>query len=165
MPLIQEVTAQEILDSRGNPTVEVEVLLNDGVLGRAATGVTISPAAWEARTPQVKAVPIAVTQALMTNWELLWWMLPMGLVGGLFRRHVMGLVPWEVEKNLARLAGEWAGATAAAAADLRAQAAAWVDAELATLDRLLARRPGEAAALREALRRLKDSGTPRPASA
>jgi enolase len=36
MPLIQEVTAQEILDSRGNPTVEVEVLLNDGVLGRAA---------------------------------------------------------------------------------------------------------------------------------
>lgn len=67
MPLIQEVTAQEILDSRGNPTVEVEVLLNDGVLGRAATGVTISPAAWEARTPQVKAVPIAVTQALMTN--------------------------------------------------------------------------------------------------
>jgi L-alanine-DL-glutamate epimerase-like enolase superfamily enzyme len=34
--LIQEVTAQEILDSRGNPTVEVEVLLDDGVLGRAA---------------------------------------------------------------------------------------------------------------------------------
>ena len=59
-----------------------------------------------------------------------------------------GLVPWEVEKNLVRLAGEWAGAVDAAAADLRAQAGAWVDAELATLDRLLARRPGEAAAFR-----------------
>ena len=36
MTRIQVVTAQEILDSRGNPTVEVEVLLDDGGLGRAA---------------------------------------------------------------------------------------------------------------------------------
>jgi enolase len=36
MPRIREMTAQEILDSRGNPTVEVEVLLDDGSRGRAA---------------------------------------------------------------------------------------------------------------------------------
>jgi len=34
--LIKTITAQEILDSRGNPTVEVEVLLEDGSRGRAA---------------------------------------------------------------------------------------------------------------------------------
>ncbi len=33
---ITNVKAREILDSRGNPTVEVDVLLNDGTLGRAA---------------------------------------------------------------------------------------------------------------------------------
>jgi enolase len=33
---IEEVIAREILDSRGNPTVEVEVYLEDGVVGRAA---------------------------------------------------------------------------------------------------------------------------------
>ncbi len=33
---IVHVKAREILDSRGNPTVEVDVLLNDGTLGRAA---------------------------------------------------------------------------------------------------------------------------------
>jgi len=33
---IKEVKAREILDSRGNPTVEVDVILIDGVLGRAA---------------------------------------------------------------------------------------------------------------------------------
>lgn len=33
---IQSVTAREILDSRGNPTIEVEVTLNGGALGRAA---------------------------------------------------------------------------------------------------------------------------------
>ena len=34
--LIEKVTAREILDSRGNPTVEVDVQLKDGTLGRAA---------------------------------------------------------------------------------------------------------------------------------
>ncbi len=33
---IQQINAREILDSRGNPTVEAEVILGSGVLGRAA---------------------------------------------------------------------------------------------------------------------------------
>ena len=36
MTIITDVYAREILDSRGNPTVEAEVLLEDGTLGRAA---------------------------------------------------------------------------------------------------------------------------------
>jgi len=36
MTLIEEIIAREILDSRGNPTVEVEVLLSGGAVGRAA---------------------------------------------------------------------------------------------------------------------------------
>ncbi len=36
MSLIEEVWAREILDSRGNPTVEAEVVLEDGTSGRAA---------------------------------------------------------------------------------------------------------------------------------
>src|SRR5688572_27741248 len=36
MPLIDSVRAREILDSRGNPTVEVDVWLDDGAFGRAA---------------------------------------------------------------------------------------------------------------------------------
>ena len=36
MPIIENVCAREILDSRGNPTVEVDVLLDDGTIGRAA---------------------------------------------------------------------------------------------------------------------------------
>ena len=33
---IVDVLGREILDSRGNPTVEVEVTLDDGTVGRAA---------------------------------------------------------------------------------------------------------------------------------
>jgi enolase len=36
MTTIYDVVAREILDSRGNPTVEVEVILEDGTVGRAA---------------------------------------------------------------------------------------------------------------------------------
>ena len=33
---IKDVIGREILDSRGNPTVEVDVILENGILGRAA---------------------------------------------------------------------------------------------------------------------------------
>jgi len=36
MPAIEALTAREVLDSRGNPTVEVDVLLADGAFGHAA---------------------------------------------------------------------------------------------------------------------------------
>ncbi|HMD12158.1 MAG TPA: phosphopyruvate hydratase, partial [Marmoricola sp.] len=48
MALIEEVHAREILDSRGNPTVEVEVLLEDGAQGRAAVPSGASTGAFEA---------------------------------------------------------------------------------------------------------------------
>ena len=36
MSAIVDVIAREILDSRGNPTVEADVLLESGIMGRAA---------------------------------------------------------------------------------------------------------------------------------
>jgi enolase len=45
MTLIKDIKAREILDSRGNPTVEVDVLCDDGSFGRtsipsgASTGI------------------------------------------------------------------------------------------------------------------------------
>ena len=48
MAFIDAVIAREILDSRGNPTVEVEVLLEDGATGRAAVPSGASTGAFEA---------------------------------------------------------------------------------------------------------------------
>ena len=45
---ITDVYAREILDSRGNPTVEVEVILDDCILGRAAVPSGASTGAFEA---------------------------------------------------------------------------------------------------------------------
>jgi enolase len=46
--IIDEIVAREILDSRGNPTVEVEVFLEDGSMGRAAVPSGASTGAHEA---------------------------------------------------------------------------------------------------------------------
>ena len=48
MAAITDVVAREILDSRGNPTVEVDVLLEDDVMGRAAVPSGASTGAHEA---------------------------------------------------------------------------------------------------------------------
>ena len=45
---ITEVYAREILDSRGNPTIEVEVSLESGVVGRAAVPSGASTGIYEA---------------------------------------------------------------------------------------------------------------------
>ncbi|WP_371169817.1 phosphopyruvate hydratase [Aliiroseovarius sp. 2305UL8-7] len=48
MTTIVDIFAREILDSRGNPTVEVDVILDDGTLGRAAVPSGASTGAHEA---------------------------------------------------------------------------------------------------------------------
>ena len=48
MTTIIDIHAREILDSRGNPTVEVDVTLEDGTMGRAAVPSGASTGAYEA---------------------------------------------------------------------------------------------------------------------
>ena len=48
MSFITDIYAREILDSRGNPTVEVDVALDDGSFGRAAVPSGASTGAFEA---------------------------------------------------------------------------------------------------------------------
>ncbi len=48
MPYIEDISAREILDSRGNPTIEVDVVLQSGAFGRAAVPSGASTGAFEA---------------------------------------------------------------------------------------------------------------------
>ncbi len=117
----------------------------------AALGVTLSPVAWEPPRVRVASPPVAIGPTFMTHWDLFWWLLPMPLIGGLFRWHCRGKVPWEVWINVHRLAGGWFVATADAIEALRKQAAAWVHAEIETLKTMLAKSSDETAAIRAGL--------------
>src|SRR5882724_9634841 len=48
MAAIADIVAREILDSRGNPTIEVDVVLDSGIVGRAAVPSGASTGAHEA---------------------------------------------------------------------------------------------------------------------
>ena len=48
MTAITDVHAREVLDSRGNPTVEVDVVLKNGAMGRASVPSGASTGAHEA---------------------------------------------------------------------------------------------------------------------
>src|SRR4051794_12408858 len=48
MPAIERIHARQILDSRGNPTVEVDVALDSGIVGRAAVPSGASTGEFEA---------------------------------------------------------------------------------------------------------------------
>ena len=55
MTAITNIAAREILDSRGNPTIEVDVLLSDGSFGRAAVPSGASTGAHESVQLPVRA--------------------------------------------------------------------------------------------------------------
>ena len=64
MAMITEVYAREILDSRGNPTIEVEVCLEDGSVGRAAVPSGASTGAHEADGDKNRYLGKGVTKAV-----------------------------------------------------------------------------------------------------
>ena len=61
----------------------------------------------------------------------------MGIFRPLVRRHFLRRIPWEVEKNLSRLAAQWADAVNASIDGLARQSMAFLANELATLEGLV----------------------------
>ncbi len=101
--------------------------------------------------PELAAIPINAGRTFMIHWDLLWWLLPMSVVGGLFRRHALRQTPLQCEINLRRLISAWTDTIGRSISDLRKQAEAWAEAELETLDRMLTGQPDESTAFRDTL--------------
>jgi hypothetical protein len=77
-------------------------------LGIRFEGARFDPQVEEAAHPDVRLSP-----TFDTHFELLWFLIPMQIFRPLVRRHFLRRVPWEVEKNLSRVAGQWADAVGA----------------------------------------------------
>ena len=68
MTAIATIVGREILDSRGNPTVEVDVVLEDGAIGRAAVPSGASTGAHEAQSVAMAASAMAA-RASARRWR------------------------------------------------------------------------------------------------
>ncbi|MBI5482881.1 MAG: hypothetical protein HY888_00255, partial [Deltaproteobacteria bacterium] len=108
-------------------------------LGQAiynALGIRFEGAQFHGEVVEPRRPDVRIGMVFDTQVDLLWFLIPMGIFGPLFARHFLGLVPWEVEKNLSRLANQWAESTNASIDSLVSQAMEFVVQELATLESL-----------------------------
>lgn len=97
-PVIENVRAREIYDSRGNPTIEVDVLLSNGVLGRAAVPSGASTGEMEAielRDQDERLGGRGVLKAVKN-------------VNTIINKHLKGMSPFDqesVDKTMIKLDG------------------------------------------------------------
>ena len=97
-------------------------------LGIRFEGARFDPQVEEPAHPDVRLSP-----AFDTHFELLWFLIPMRVFRPLVRRHFLRRIPWEVEKNLSRVAGQWADAVSASIDGLFRDATAFLEREVETL--------------------------------
>ena len=97
-------------------------------LGIRFEGTRFDPQVEEPAHPDVRLSP-----TFDTYFELLWFLIPMPVFRPLVPRHFLRRVPWEVEKNLSRVAGQWADAMGASIDGLFRDATEFLGREMETI--------------------------------
>jgi len=105
-------------------------------IGRAL-GVRFAGARFEAQVEEPSHPDVRLSPAFDTHFELLWFLVPMPVFRPLVRRHFLRRIPWETEKNLSRVAAQWADAVGAVIDGLAREAADFLERELATIEGLV----------------------------
>jgi GTP-binding protein EngB required for normal cell division len=100
----------------------------DRALGIRFEGARFDPQVEEPAHPDVRLSP-----PFDTHFELLWFLIPMPVFRPLVRRHFLRRIPWEVEKNLSRVAGQWADAVGASIDGLFRDATTFLEREIGTI--------------------------------
>ncbi len=68
-----------------------------------------------------------------------------------FEKHFLGMVPWEIEKHLSRLATQWSGGVNTAIGDIQAEAEKSVKDQISTVESLLSQAPSDSEGIKSAL--------------
>ncbi len=122
-----------------------------------AFGVPLRTTEIELEIEEPFAPDIRVGKVFDRNWELLSAITPMWLVKGIVEKHFRNGLAWMVEKNLSRLATQWADSVNAAGAAIEREAERRLDELLATVTRLIASGADEAPQIRADLARINSA--------
>ena len=116
-----------------------------------ALGVHFAGARFEAQVEEPSRTDVRLSPAFDTYFELLWFLIPMPVFRPLVHRHFLRRIPWEAEKNLSRVAAQWADAVGGVIDMLSRDAAEFLDRELSTIEGLVGA-PGSPGARAEEIR-------------
>jgi GTP-binding protein EngB required for normal cell division len=120
---------------------------------------------FEARVEPPRRPDIHLSRTFDTNLDSIWFLIPMWIFRGLAHGRFRAAIAWEVEKNLYRLASQWAEAMNASISDMATQAETFMREELDTIIRLLDQSDGQLERLDEAIADLRRLGAPGEESA
>jgi GTP-binding protein EngB required for normal cell division len=124
---------------------------------RKALGITFSGATFQARVKQPARPDVNIGRVFDTPFDLLWFVIPMWLFRPLVQRHFLRGLPWEVEKNLHRLTGQWSESIGRTVDDLARQAEDFVREELDTVEGLVAKAQDQRSAIEQAVEMLNQT--------
>lgn len=155
-PLSQEEgkrLAQQQLSAAEGSFSRIVRAFQDRLAGsiRKALGITFSGASFQATVKQPSRPDVQIGRVFDTPFESLWFVIPMWLFRPLVRRHFLRLLPWEMEKNLHRLSGQWSDAIGQSVEDLARQAQDFIQEELETIEGLVAKSQDQRSAIEQAI--------------
>jgi len=116
-----------------------------------ALSLTFTGARFEASIQQPQRPDIRVSRVFDLSLEVVWFLIPMPLFRPLVNRHFLRRLPWEVEKNLHRLAAQWSQAATGVIDDLAGQAKGFMRQELGTIGGLVSKAQDQRPAIEQAL--------------
>jgi len=102
-----------------------------------ALHISFAGAHFEANVLQPVRPDIRIDRVFDTPFDLIWFLIPMGLLRPLVNRYFLNSIPWEVEKNLSRLAVQWADAVCNSIEELAQQSRDFINNEINTIESLV----------------------------
>jgi GTPase Era involved in 16S rRNA processing len=114
-----------------------------GVNIERVLGVKMVPADWKIEITEPARPDITIGRVFDFHCDLLWFLIPMTIFGGLFKRHFVTQIPKLVYVNFSRLAAQWEVRINKVIEDIRKQAATYIRDEIITMDALLSKASGQ----------------------
>jgi GTP-binding protein EngB required for normal cell division len=102
-----------------------------------ALGIRFAGARFEAQVEEPAHPDVRLSPTFDTYFELLWFLIPMPVFRPLVHRHFLRRIPWEAEKNLSRVAAQWADAVGRVIDGLARDASEFLERELSTIEGLV----------------------------
>jgi hypothetical protein len=127
-----------------------------------ALGISFTGAQFHAEIDEPARPDVRVGKTFDTQIDLLWFLIPMSVFRSFAFRHYRKQIAWEVEKNLSRLASQWADAVNRSIGGLAGQSLGFMQDELVTIRGLVGNAEDRREEIRNALAELDRLGSSFP---
>lgn len=128
--------------------------LSDSIEG--ALGVRFSGTTFEAAVTPPRSPDIRIDKTFDIPLDMVWFLVPMVVFRPLVYRRLRSQLPWEVEKNLTRLAWQWTEAVAVSIEGMSRQAGDFMKQEIEAVSRLASGSEDQVARVERALAELDE---------